>query len=211
MQKEKKQNTNRAFDEMLKHALKRLEGKAPEEIEKKTGICFDRRRQIFYLNSMGIFIEIQYPDFSVRPVLDEWHHLLVLHYLDLADGSELSGRLMTFGELPDGMVRGGGFDRHTEQEISEKIGHCSPKSVKEACAVLGGRLCMSNADICAVFDFFPRYPVTFKLWFADEEIPGSGRLFLDRSAEHFLSVEDAVTAGTLLLENLIRLIQNCEK
>ena len=88
MQKEKKQNTNRAFDEMLKHALKRLEGKEPEEIEKKTGICFDRRRQIFYLNSMGISIEIQYPDFSVRPVLEGWHHLLVLHYLDLADGSE---------------------------------------------------------------------------------------------------------------------------
>ena len=44
--------------------------------------------------------------------------------------------------------------------------------------------------------------MTLKLWFADEEMPGSGRLLLDKSASHYLSVEDAVTAGELLLQKL---------
>ena len=48
----------------------------------------------------------------------------------------------------------------------------------------------------------PLYPMTLKLWFADEEMPGSGRLLLDKSASHYLSVEDAVTAGELLLQKL---------
>ena len=42
------------------------------------------------------------------------------------------------------------------------------------------------------------------LWFADEEIPGSGRLFLDRSASHYLTVEDTVTAGSVLMEALFQ-------
>mgnify|MGYP005796112937 FL=1 len=46
------------------------------------------------------------------------------------------------------------------------------------------------------------YPVTLKIWFADEEFAASGRMFLDGSAEHFLSVEDAVTVGDLILEEI---------
>lgn len=63
---------------------------------------------------------------------------------------------------------------------------------------------LSNADLCAVLPFLPQYPVTWKLGLAEEvdEIDGSGRLFLDSSADHYLSVEDAVTAGTLILDRL---------
>ena len=45
-------------------------------------------------------------------------------------------------------------------------------------------------------------PIWLRLWFGDEEFPASGRLFLDESAAHYLTVEDAVTVGGLLLERL---------
>ena len=76
--------------------------------------------------------------------------------------------------------------------------------MERACRALGGVLTPSNADVCAVFSLFPNYPITLKLWFADEEIPGSGRLFLDRSASHYLTVEDAVSAGSDLMEVLFQ-------
>ena len=69
---------------------------------------------------------------------------------------------------------------------------------------MGGVLTPSNADVCAVFSLFPNCPITLKLWFADEEIPSSGRLFLDRSASHYLTVEDTVTAGSVLMEVLFQ-------
>ena len=42
------------------------------------------------------------------------------------------------------------------------------------------------------------------LWFADDEFPGTGKLLIDSSAEYYLSVEDAVTVGMVLLEELKR-------
>ena len=41
-----------------------------------------------------------------------------------------------------------------------------------------------------------------RIWFADEEFPASGRLLLDESAPHYLTIEDAVTAASLILDRL---------
>ena len=71
-----------------------------------------------------------------------------------------------------------------------------------AACKLGAELLPSNADFCARFDFAPRYPVWLKVWFADEEFPASGRLLLDESAPHYLTIEDAVTVGSLILDQL---------
>lgn len=170
---------HRAFEEMRKPALARLQGKDAEVLAGNTGLDYDKNQQIFFLESLGEKVQILYPQYEITPKLNDWHHLLILHYIDMADGTPLSGQLMAFGKLPGGMVR-------------------------KACEALGAEIFDSNADLSAVFHLFPFYPITLKLWFADEEIPGSGRLLLDRSAEHFLSVEDAVTAGFLVLEGLLK-------
>lgn len=192
-----------AFQEMRQAALARLEGKQPEEIAARTGLNYDQDRQCFTLCTLGQDVQINFPGYEIASLLDEWHQLLILHYMDMADGTPLSGQLIPFGALPSGMVRGGGFDRQSEQALSLRLGKASPEAVEQVCRDLGGVLEASNADVCAVFSLFPRYPITMKLWFADEEIPGSGRLFLDECAGHYLSVEDAVTAGSLLLERLL--------
>ena len=170
----------------------------------RTGMPFDRQRQVFSLFSLGKDIEIDYCGWNICPDLDEWHQLLILHYLDMADGTPLSGQLMAFGDLANGMVRGGGFDRQSERDLGLRLGYAPQSQVEKVCRALGGVLMPSNADICAAFFLFPNYPITLKLWFADEDIPGSGRLFLDRSASHYLTVEDAVTAGSLLMEALFQ-------
>ena len=202
MQETKRQN--RAFLGMRKAALERLSGKSAEDIAGRTGLAFHGETNTFSLFSLGKEIRIGYPQYDMTPELNDWHHLLVLHYLDMADGAALSGELMAFGEQSGGMVRGGGFDRESERILSRDFGNLPPEQVEAACRALGSRIVPSNADLFAVFDFFPRYPITLKLWFADEEIPGSGRLMLDKSAGHFLSVAAAVTAGTLLLAELSR-------
>lgn len=131
-----------------------------------------------------------------------WHALTLLHYLDLADGTPLLGKMMAFAQYPDGMVRGGGFDRRAELVIRRQLGLLPPEELRRRCLALGAELLPSNADLCARFPFLPRYPLWLRLWFGDEEFPASGRLFLDESAAHYLTVEDAVTVGGLLLERL---------
>lgn len=193
---------NRAFQEMRKVAVARLMNRDVGKIAEHTKLTYDARTGILSLSSLGQEVRIRCSDWEITPELDDWHHLMLLHYLDMADGTPATGELMRFGDLPGGMVRGGGFDRDSEQILSRDWGTRPLRLVESACRALGGRIVPSNADLCAVFDLFPLYPMTLKLWFADEEMPGSGRLLLDKSASHFLSVEDAVTAGDLLLEKL---------
>lgn len=188
------------FSNMRQAAGKWLEGRDPWEISRRSGVPFDGRA--FHLESLGIPVTISYPEYATEPKLAQWHTLTLLHYLAKAEGTPLSGRQITFAQHREGMVRGGGFDRDVETTIQTKLGKLSPEELERRCLSLGGKMLPSNADLCAQFRFAPHYPVWLKLWFADEEFPASGRMLLDASAEHFLSIEDAVTVGGLILDGL---------
>lgn len=191
---------------MLAAAKSRLAGRSTAEIAEKTHAAFDAERQIFQLSSLGEEITIRYPSYDIEQELDEWHHLVILHYLDMADGTPLGQQMISFGQLRDGLVRGGGFDRTCEQTMARCFAKKPLENLRAACTALGASIENSNADLYAVFPFLPQYPVILKLWLAEEEdeINGSGRLFLNSSADHYLPVEDAVTVGTLILDKLQR-------
>lgn len=193
-------NPNRMFSNMLQAAVARLKGCSPDAISAKANVTFDGNA--FHLESLGIPVTVSWPECSVSPALDPWQTMVLLHYLAGAEGTPLSGRPVTFANLQDGMVRGGGFDRDAEKIIQTKLGFLSPEELQRRCLALGGQLQTSNADLCAEFRFAPNWPVWLKVWFADEEFPASGRLLADASAEHYLSIEDAVTVGGLILNGL---------
>mgnify|MGYP005754301401 CR=1 FL=1 len=47
-----------------------------------TGIDYDKNQQIFSLESLGEKIQILYPQYEITPKLNDWHHLLILHYIE---------------------------------------------------------------------------------------------------------------------------------
>ena len=191
---------NRQYESMLTVARERLSRHAPEAIARRAGVTWDGGR--LTLPSLGQTVTVTVPDFAVSPELDMWHALTLLHYLDLADGAPLTGRTITFSQYKDGLVRGGGLDRNAELIVRRDLGILPPEELERRCRSLGAELLPSNADFCARFDFAPRYPVWLKVWFADEEFPASGRLLLDESAPHYLTIEDVVTVGSLILDQL---------
>lgn len=199
---DKRQEENRAFQEMLQAAVKRLQDRSGEDIAAKSGTVFQKKRNVLEVLSFHETIEIQLPEFRINSDVDEWHHLILLHYLDMADGTESSSNLITFGNLKDGLIRGTKFDRTAEEKLEKLLQDKEPEKIQKACRILGAEFVETKADLCAVFPVLPRYPVTLKIWFADEEFPASGKLFLQDNADHYLSVEDAVTVGEILLQKL---------
>ena len=193
---------NRAFEEMLKVARTRLEGRDPVVLAEKSGIPYDTEETVFCLQSLGRDVRISWPDCKITGAVNDWHSLVILHDLDLADGAPLTGELLSFGQLRDGMMRGGGFDRECEELIRTSLGKRTEEELAEICRALDGKIIPSNADFCVVFPFLPRYPVHLKIWFADDEFDASGRMLLDSAADHYLTVEDAVTVGSILLDLL---------
>lgn len=155
-----------------------------------------------FIETLGQIVTVRLSDCTIQPPLSKWHALTLLHYLDLADGAPLTGRTITFSQYKDGLVRGGGLDRNAELIVRRDLGILPPEELERRCRLLGAELLPSNADFCARFDFAPRYPIWLKVWFADEEFPASGRLLLDESAPHYLTIEDAVTVGSLILDQL---------
>ena len=191
---------NRQFELMLEAARSRLLRHVPEEISEKAGVRYENG--VFWVRTLGRRVEIQWPAGKITPPVSKWHALTLLHYLDLADGTPLTGRTITFSQYKDGLVRGGGLDRNTELIVRRDLGVLPREELARRCETLGAELLPSNADFCARFDFAPRYPVWLKVWFADEEFPASGRLLVDESAPNYLTIEDAVTVGALILDEL---------
>lgn len=193
---------NRAYQEMFQAARIRLRGRSGADIAEKSGVIFHEQENILEIKSFQDKIKLPLSDFTTYPTMEEWHHLLLLHYLDLADGTEESKQLITFGNLKDGLIRGTNFDHAAERELERILNDKEPEKITEACKSLDAELMESNADLCANFRIFPKYPLVLKIWFADDEFPASGKLFLQDNADHYLSVEDAVTAGEILIKKL---------
>ena len=187
------------FSEMNQAALARLAGRDPREIARNAGIRYEVETQIFHVPTMGMEISVHYPDYSMTPELPGWHSLVILHYLDLADGSPLSGKEIPFGQMKSGMVRGGGIDRRCELAMKD----LNADTLARICESIGGESISSNADIAYRIPFLPQFPVTLKIWLPDEEFPASGRMLLDASADHYLTIEDAVTVAEIILERIM--------
>lgn len=194
---------NRAFMEMMKVAREWLAGRDPLEISEKTGITYDKENSQFHFISLGMEINIHYPDYEITPYVNEWQQLVILHYMKLADGTPVTGKWMSIGDVKDGLIRGGDFDRRCENVIRQRLSTESLEEFTEKCLRIGGRITDSNADMTVQFDFLPYCPILLKFWHADDEFPASGKLLLDTSADHYLMIEDAVTIGQVLMEELV--------
>lgn len=194
------------FYQMTQAALARLADRDPEEIARNAGVTYNRASQEFHVPTLGTEAMIRYPDFSVTPFLPDWHRLVILHYLDLADGTPLTGREISFGQMKSGLIRGSGIDRKCELTF-QAYPNLNAERLSALCKALGGQWISSNADGAFRIPFLPRFPITLKIWLPDEDFPASGRMFADASADHYLTIEDAVTVAELLLEKISPILQ----
>ena len=173
-----------------------------EEIAQKSGAVFQKDKSFFELQSLDQRIQIAFPECIFQPWIDGWQQLVILHYLDLADGTEVSQEMVSFGALKDGLIRGTKFDHDMERELGGFLDGMTQEQLCRVCERLGAQLVEERADLCAVIPFLPRYPIWLKVWFADDEFEASGKFLLSKSADHYLTIEDAVTVGELLLSKL---------
>lgn len=200
--KEKAKAQNRAFQEMKKAALERLQEKTAEQAAEKTGAVWKAQQGQLELISLGQRIQIAYPSWEIEEELEEWHTLLLYHYLDMADGTPLSREWVTFGNLKDGLIRGTGFDRTADMELGKFLKGKEIGELKSIFERLGAETVDGRGDLSVEIRLFPRYPFLLNIWLEDEEFPATGKLLADKSADHYLTIEDAVTAGELLLRKL---------
>ena len=193
---------NRAFSKMRTSAVQRLQNHLLNEIALKSGAIFHKEDTCLEIQSLNQRLKIFILECDFTPHIEEWHQLVILHYLDLADGVKVSKEQVSFGGLKDGLIRGTKFDQYMEKELGLFLADKTSEQILKICKSLGAEIVEDRSDLCAVFPFLPHYPIWLKIWFADEEFDASGKMLLSKNADHYLTIEDAVTAGDILLSRL---------
>jgi hypothetical protein len=123
---------------------------------------------------------------------------IILHYMITADGEPISGRWISYRELPDGM-----FYFRTIPGVLEplrtKFGS-SFASFAEKASVYGGRSSSFKNGI--IINPFPHLPLMLILEERSEEFDPEIRVLFDSSASHYIKTDIA----KVLLVNIVKLL-----
>ncbi|MFH1169088.1 MAG: DUF3786 domain-containing protein [Chloroflexota bacterium] len=129
--------------------------------------------------------------------------LLILHYFLTARGTPLSGRLITYKDLPEGTVYFPTFSKRAIKPLVDNFGG-EPQRLPEAALALGGHKA-DFGDAATTISAFSRVPITLVLWRGDEEFPPEGNILFDSTVTDYLSVEDINVVCETIAWKLVRL------
>lgn len=134
-------------------------------------------------------------------LLPDLQQALLLYYLITADDTPLTGKWVSFADLPDGRMYNTAFQGYSGDEIAKKFG-LNLEDFEKACNLAGGKeVRVGNASF--IFQALPRIPLMVTYWLGDEEFPSSCKILFDESAFHYLPVDACAVLGGMLARKLI--------
>lgn len=176
----------------------------------KSGARYLPSEKAVALNHLGQPYRISLPGAEVSlasgeeavPLRDK---ILILDYFNRAKGTPLSGRLITYKELPDGINY---FPVFTGRAIKPIVNHfgAEPHRLVAAAGRLGGRQA-EYGDTAVTIDAFERVPVTIILWRGDDEFAPEGSIMFDSTIPDYLSNDDIHTLCENIAWRLVRLLK----
>lgn len=133
--------------------------------------------------------------------LDPFTTLLLAYYLDRADGTPGSGRLIAFSELPDAAMYARAFQSYTGAELGRAFGD-DVEAFANAAAALRGRP-EPIADRAFSFPVLPLVRVTVACWQGDEDVASSYRVLFDTTFARRLPADVGAVLGGTITQRLI--------
>ncbi len=190
-----------------------LRSKDPETLAANAGARLEFRSDgeaglVFHL--LGEELQLNLADLEISspsgPPPAELHQLLALYYFVRADGTPVSGRWISFAELPDGRFYNPAFQGYTGVELGRAFGNDLP-ALERAASRLNG-VAQSLGDRAYAFDVLPRLPMLLAYWRGDEDFPAACQLLFDASAPHYLPTDGCAITGSLLTRQLLKAGRN---
>ncbi len=197
-----------SYKDTYNHTLRNFSSKDPAQMAKNSGTRFDPTSSMFTVHSLGQRLNVKYPQGTIRfndsvhAPLWSWR-LIILNHLARANDAPLTGNLITFKELDGGYIFNPAFYKMTILPLINNLSEKPVERIKRACSTLRAGF-IEGADICAVFSFLPRFPVTLKIWLSDAEMDGSANILFDAAANHYLHTEDSAVAASLMVNFLLQ-------
>jgi hypothetical protein len=134
------------------------------------------------------------------PVRDK---ILILHYFTRAKGTPLTGKMITYKELQEGINYYPTFFKRAIDPIINRYKD-EPLKLKDAAERLGGYPA-DYGDTAVTLPAFPRVPLTIVLWRGDKEFAPDGNIMFDSTIPDYLPTEDITILCEVIAWRLVRL------
>ena len=138
--------------------------------------------------------------------LPDFQLALLLYYLLTADSSPLTGKWVSFADLPDGRMYNAAFQGYSGDEIVKRFG-LDLDGFKSACAQAGGHP-VDVGSVSFVFQALPHVPLMLTYWLGDEDFSSSCKVLFDESASHYLPIDACAILGSMLTGKVIKSASN---
>lgn len=179
----------------------------PDLIAARSGVSyvtFGQDRGEFHLPFLGNAVTLTWPSLTAysdtNDELPPIFQSLLLYYLITADGTALSGKWVSFADLPDGRIYNAAYQGYSGDEIVKAFGFDLP-AFRSACLKYGGSpLEIGSASF--VIQALPALPMLVTYWLGDEDFPSSCKILFDSSATHYMPIDGCAIAGNMLAKKL---------
>jgi len=162
-------------------------------------IILDHLNRSYRINIPGGEVSLVDSEENV-PLRDK---ILILHYFTRARGTPLSGKMITYKELQEGINYYPTFFKRAIDPIINNFKD-EPQKLLDAARTLGGHK-SDFGDIAVTIDAFPLVPVTIVLWRGDNEFPSEGNILFDSTIPDYLPTEDITILCEVIAWKLVRL------
>jgi hypothetical protein len=189
----------------LRSALRLLD---PELVAARSGVSyltFGPDRGELHVPMWGSVCVLSFPELRGYNCHDEnlsdFQEALFLYYLLTADGAPLTGKWVSFADLPDGRMYNAAFQGYSGDEIAKTFGF-NLNDFESACFKTGG----APVDIGSasfVFQSLPRVPLMLTYWLGDEDFPSSCKVLFDASVVHYLPIDVCAILGSMLTRKIL--------
>ncbi|HEY97214.1 MAG TPA: DUF3786 domain-containing protein [Dehalococcoidia bacterium] len=186
----------RDYAHELAYTLARQQLAAIKDIQKQcrnSGTEYIEAEKVISIDFLNQSYKISYPDGEVFykdseetvPIKDK---ILIMDYFTRASGTPLTGKLITYKELHDGLNYFDVFHKRGIQPFVTFFGE-KPDELVRTAGIFNGKPA-DYGDVAVTINAFSRVPVTIALWRGDEEFGPEGSILFDSTVSEYLTNDD---------------------
>lgn len=136
------------------------------------------------------------------PIRDK---ILILHYFNMAKGTPLTNKVITYKELPEGANYFPTFYQRAIKPLATYFGN-EPHRLPDMARTLGGHEA-DYGDAAVTINAFSRVPITLVLWKGDKEFAPEGNILFNSTIADYLPAEDIIVLCQTIVWELVKLLK----
>jgi hypothetical protein len=163
------------------------------------------RDGVIWVHFFGERYSITFPELEVTTEADKKpcglnRTSMFLYYLQTADGTPPTGKLIAFRDLPGGMFYHQAYQGYSGDRLAKAIDNRT--GVFERAAKNLGGMRLDLGDAAFAFDVLPRVRVAAVYYAGDEDFPATANVLFDSAASHYLPTDALAGVGSRLVDRL---------